>query len=190
MKRLFFSVLCTAFLLLSSLALAQTNAWVTWNDDNIRNSQGEVVAKHIRATFTMDSVTTAPVLLSKVIEVGEFLGSYPTTSSTGSTNYPVYFRWKNVNAYGDTANFSIRLMACYQSTTDTVAADTLCDMSKGSGTTLATTSTRILTTDSTGVLTFSSGRLTNQYRIAVQNVRRDIRAGTLDLLFIKPGKDN
>ena len=167
---LFFSML----FLLTILSFAQTNAWVTYSDNNIRNSQGDVVEKHVKATFTMDSLGV--ILLSKVIDLTDF-------ANVNFETYPITFRFKTVSTYDSSAT-RIRALACFQSATDTaaLAIDTIRHWNNGVNYTTADQ----IETDSTGILTFNS-KFVPQIRIAIQALRADVNSGYLDLVFRKGG---
>ena len=167
MRKLFVSLM---FLFLAVTVLPQTNAWVTWKDNNIRNSQGDIVEKHVKATFTMDSLGV--ILLSPVIDLQDFAG-------TNFGTYPITFRFKTVSTY-DSSKTRIRVLGCFQSPTDTAfAIDTIRHWGGGD----ATTADQV-ETDSIGTLTFND-KFVPQVRIAINCLRSDVNSGYLDLVFRK-----
>jgi hypothetical protein len=166
------SLLIAAIILLSIPINAQTNAFTSWSDLDLKDANGKMVGKHIKATFTMDSLGT--VLLSKTIDLSGFL-------DVDMYTYPATFRFKTVSTY-DSSNTQIRLLATYRSPTDTVfAIDTL----RAYG--LSGVTATQVETDSVGTLTFN-GIVAPAVRIAVECLRSDVNTGYLDIVFRKEGK--
>jgi len=151
---------------------SQTNAWTTFTQTNILDFNRNVVGKHIKATFTMDSLGV--VLLSEPIDLADFV-------NVDMETYPATFRFKTVSTY-DSSSTQIRLLAYYQGSAagDSVfAIDTLRDW----GATGVTAGQ--VETDSLGQLTFN--KLTApKVRVAVGCLRSDVNSGTLDIIFRKP----
>lgn len=174
MRKLFVSLM---FLFLAVTVFPQTNAFTyasDW-DQNLysTNSSGArvVTGKHIKLTFTMDSLGV--VLLSKVIDLSEFAG-------TNFETYPITFRFKTVSTYDSSAT-RIRVLACFQSATDTaLAIDTIRHWNNG----VSYVTADQVETDSTGTLTFN-GKFASQVRIAIECLRNDVNSGYLDLYIRK-----
>lgn len=177
MRKLFVSLM---FLFLSVTVLSQTNA-ITYGsnwDENLYSNTGVVTGKHIKFTFTLDSLGV--VLLSKVIDLSDFAG-------TDFYTYPITFRFKTntVSTANDTSVTTIRLLGLGQSATDTIAVlDTLRDWGGNAAGTV--TNKQVRGVDSVGTLTLN-GKFTNQVRLAIQGLRRDTGTSYLDLYIRKGG---